>query len=187
MCWNKRRLCWKIAKLFYFCHLKKLVRPETFVPYYVPNKILNCVTIWTKIIRTLFKYSHRNSTIKAAEIICHNSSAPPVRNTLLVRKRKVFLFVQQLRSPDVLLKPNSLTGGDRMRQMVVGMRKTTGSFWVHIIFFVTLHHPSIFLSYCSNQQGLFVLSTSIIPFYVKKYGLCWRVNIPSKLDTIQRI
>ena len=31
----KGRLCWKIAKLFYFCHLKKLVRPETFGPYYV--------------------------------------------------------------------------------------------------------------------------------------------------------
>ena len=37
MCWNKGRLCWKIAKLFYFCHLKKLVRPETFGPYYVSN------------------------------------------------------------------------------------------------------------------------------------------------------
>ena len=35
MCWNKVRLCWKIAKLFYSCHLKKLVRPETFGPYYV--------------------------------------------------------------------------------------------------------------------------------------------------------
>ena len=33
VCWNKGRLCWKIAKLFYFCHLKKLVRPETFGPY----------------------------------------------------------------------------------------------------------------------------------------------------------
>ena len=33
MCWNKGRLCWKIATLFYFCHLKKLVRPETFGPY----------------------------------------------------------------------------------------------------------------------------------------------------------
>ena len=30
MFWNKGRLCWKIAKLFYFCHLKKVVRPETF-------------------------------------------------------------------------------------------------------------------------------------------------------------
>ena len=30
VCWNKGRLCWKIANLFYFCHLKKLVRPETF-------------------------------------------------------------------------------------------------------------------------------------------------------------
>ena len=38
MCWNKGRLCWKIAKLFYFCHLKKLVRPETFGPYYVPQQ-----------------------------------------------------------------------------------------------------------------------------------------------------
>ena len=35
MCWNKGRLCWKIAKLFYFCHVKKFVRPETFGPYYV--------------------------------------------------------------------------------------------------------------------------------------------------------
>ena len=34
-CWNKGRLCWKIAKLFYFCHLRKLVRPETFGPYHV--------------------------------------------------------------------------------------------------------------------------------------------------------
>ena len=33
--WTKWRLCWKTAKLFYFCHLKKLVRPETFGPYYV--------------------------------------------------------------------------------------------------------------------------------------------------------
>ena len=35
VCWNKGRLCWKTAKLFYFCHLKKLVRPKTFGPYYV--------------------------------------------------------------------------------------------------------------------------------------------------------
>jgi hypothetical protein len=35
VCWNKGRLCWKIAKLFYFCHLKKLVRPENFGSYYV--------------------------------------------------------------------------------------------------------------------------------------------------------
>ena len=31
----------KIAKLFYFCHLKKLVRPETFGPYYVSVKVLS--------------------------------------------------------------------------------------------------------------------------------------------------
>ena len=35
MCWNKGRLCWKIEKLFYFCHLEKLVRPETVGSYYV--------------------------------------------------------------------------------------------------------------------------------------------------------
>ena len=32
VCWNKGRLCWKIANLFYFCHLKMLVMPETFGP-----------------------------------------------------------------------------------------------------------------------------------------------------------
>ena len=40
-CWNKGRLCWKIAKVFYFCHLKELVRPETFGPYYV-HSLLWC-------------------------------------------------------------------------------------------------------------------------------------------------
>ena len=35
VCWKRGRLCWKIANLFYFCHLKKLVRPETFGPHYV--------------------------------------------------------------------------------------------------------------------------------------------------------
>ena len=30
----------KIAKLFYFCHLKKLVRPETFGPYYVGLRLI---------------------------------------------------------------------------------------------------------------------------------------------------
>ena len=44
MCWNKGRLCWKIARLFYFCHLKKLVRPETFGSYYVPAIIAGRTT-----------------------------------------------------------------------------------------------------------------------------------------------
>ena len=48
MCWNKGRLCWKITNLFYFCHLKKLVRPETFGPYYVYPKTseYSYDTIW---------------------------------------------------------------------------------------------------------------------------------------------
>ena len=29
----------KIAKFFYFCHLKKLVRPESFGPYYVCERM----------------------------------------------------------------------------------------------------------------------------------------------------
>jgi hypothetical protein len=35
VCSNKGRTHWKTAKLFHFCHLKKLVSPETFGPYYV--------------------------------------------------------------------------------------------------------------------------------------------------------
>ena len=51
MCWNEGRLCWKIAKLFYFCHLKKLVRPETFGLYYVPKVVFmhSCKEIEQKI------------------------------------------------------------------------------------------------------------------------------------------
>ena len=33
VCWSKGRLYWKIAKLFNFCHLSKLARPETYGPY----------------------------------------------------------------------------------------------------------------------------------------------------------
>ena len=40
----------KIAKLFYFCHLKELVRPETFEPYYVSmvanESVLMSTRIW---------------------------------------------------------------------------------------------------------------------------------------------
>ena len=41
----------KIAKLLYFCHLKKLVRPETFGPYYVhPPRLRTCIgTSWVDI------------------------------------------------------------------------------------------------------------------------------------------
>ena len=37
----------------------------------------------------------------------------------------------------------------------------------NILFIVALHHPDISLSYCSNQQSRFGLSTSISPFDVK--------------------
>ena len=48
VCWNKGRLCWKITKLFYFCHLKKLVRPETFAPCNVQTFIQRpfCTCPW---------------------------------------------------------------------------------------------------------------------------------------------
>ena len=36
---NKGRLCWKIANLFYFCHLKKVVRPVNFGPCVCHNNI----------------------------------------------------------------------------------------------------------------------------------------------------
>ena len=48
MCWNKGRLCWKIANLFYFCHLKKLVRPETFGHYYVITYLSNILKFCRK-------------------------------------------------------------------------------------------------------------------------------------------
>ena len=34
----------KNSKLFYFCHLKKLVRPETFGPYYVRSTCIPAVS-----------------------------------------------------------------------------------------------------------------------------------------------
>ena len=49
---SKGRLCRKIAKLFYFCRLKKLVRPEIFGPYYV------CVFTEFFFVEMTFKNQH---------------------------------------------------------------------------------------------------------------------------------
>jgi hypothetical protein len=53
MCWNKGRLFWKIAKLFYFYHLKKLVRPEILDPtsYIINDKIVEQKLLNTKLQR----------------------------------------------------------------------------------------------------------------------------------------
>ena len=44
VCWSKGRLYWKIAKLFHFCHLSKLARPETYGPYHVHIYMMLCHT-----------------------------------------------------------------------------------------------------------------------------------------------
>ena len=49
VCWSKGRLYWKIAKLFHFCHLSKLVRPETYGPYHVsPSKQRSLLRFFTQ-------------------------------------------------------------------------------------------------------------------------------------------
>ena len=72
VCWNKGRLCWKIAKLFYFCHLKKLVRPETFGPYYVQMDLAS-VMIWKETTRCVnfswVSYSRCHCVFTISEII----------------------------------------------------------------------------------------------------------------------
>ena len=59
MCWNKGRLCWKIAKLYYFCHLKKLVRPETFGPYYVYSAVRRFSTLRRRNMQKQRRLSHK--------------------------------------------------------------------------------------------------------------------------------
>jgi hypothetical protein len=42
---------WKIAKLFHFCHLETLVRPETFGPYFICLYVhsLSCLFLYPNI------------------------------------------------------------------------------------------------------------------------------------------
>ena len=82
VCWNRGRLCWKIAKLFYFCHLKKLVRPETFGPYYVHHiSTLPCREIkeWSQLTSIFYLHLswHRHSNQK-------NSVHLPVKERVLL-------------------------------------------------------------------------------------------------------
>ena len=82
VCWNKGRLCWKIAKLFYFCRLKKLVRPETFGPYYVCDVILfayliicaDCLPIqWFYHHHPVLSWVRRFSSCQMLRFYCHSS------------------------------------------------------------------------------------------------------------------
>ena len=71
VCWNKGRLCWKIVKLFYFCHLKKLVRPETFRSYHVCTYVCMyvcmcvyvymyvCMYVWPQELNTQAPHYHQ--------------------------------------------------------------------------------------------------------------------------------
>ena len=74
MCWNKGRLCWKIAKLFYFCHLKKLVRPETVGPYYVYNNMHSQT-------RQNYKTDRATHTTRHTSDVAHTHTHPIIRKT----------------------------------------------------------------------------------------------------------
>ena len=70
--WNKGRLYWKIAKLFYFCNLKMLVRPETFGPYHVCLQNQDDLfATWRqmKLQRALFVHKNVLEGLKAAGIL----------------------------------------------------------------------------------------------------------------------
>ena len=59
----------KIAKLFYFCHLEKLVRPETFGPYYVSCRNLVCKSTVPNV-GTKRDLVTRPENIVCAEFVC---------------------------------------------------------------------------------------------------------------------
>ena len=66
----KGRLCWKIAKLFYFCHLKNLVRPEKFGPYYVSCPSATHKTWKGKLLFVDVKKAYKGSRRIAPLILC---------------------------------------------------------------------------------------------------------------------
>ena len=92
MCWNKGRLCWKIANLFYFCHLKKLVRPETFGTYYV--RMHACLVIKQELMVIVSRRHHHHiviitSSSSSSKSISHCSLS--VSSCVLVARHIWFL------------------------------------------------------------------------------------------------
>ena len=94
MWWNKGRLCWKIAEFFYFCHLKKLARPETFGPYYV---CINFPYFWNLRVHHCFCKSPKQVSISAGWI--HSTRSNRLRSILILSShlyvyviKVVFLF-----------------------------------------------------------------------------------------------
>ena len=77
MCWNKGRLCWKIAKLFYFSHLKKLDRLETFGPYYVHTAVSSLtINNWIQ-----FHFSPKLPIESPPKIFTFSTESPCIMNT----------------------------------------------------------------------------------------------------------
>ena len=99
MCCNKGRLCWKIAKLFYFCHLKKLVRPETFwTPLRIFFSFLFFFTehkggddMWIYVIA-----SHTNSCSKPPDDSCIFSVTEPLVLKLCAGSSNVNTDIQEV-------------------------------------------------------------------------------------------
>ena len=61
VCWNKGRLCWKIAKLFYFCHLKKLVTGNFWTVLRTITTLI-CSVQWTLRTKTLYEFILSSAT-----------------------------------------------------------------------------------------------------------------------------
>ena len=97
MCWNKGRLCWKIPKLFYFCHLKKLVRLETFGPYYVYDVIvvIQYIIPWWWRERWIIVFL---SVMGAVWYISTNFLEGPASSVLIVKEwREAWTWSQQVK------------------------------------------------------------------------------------------
>ena len=132
MCWNKGRLCRKIAKLFYFCHLKKLVRPETFGPYYVYITGTPPQCYVTSTLPVLF-----NSELERAwqeEILSYNEVLPGK----IQDKNKY-----KIRAEDKIFKRRRHQIAERLHQKlgVTGIACLHVSMYVHIYIYTMYVYP----------------------------------------------
>ena len=122
----KVRLCWKIAKLFYFCHLNKLVRSETFWT------LLGIISSWI-LLRIGHFWGKSCIENQNTHFMLHNSQPPPPEN------RAVYEIIRQN-----IVEPERLQTTIRRRRIAFWIPKATNTHIEYVILIIADRITNIF-------------------------------------------
>ena len=147
----KGGLCWKIAKFFYFCHLKKLVRPETFGPYYV------FINLFTILVNTIKFQTAQNNFNTCCTYVTQG-------NTVKTQTAHRNLMGCSITAPPHVLSPNNILPptSSHCAYEKCGARLNNVTNWISVQDVIRCPHRTVIrwipggcMSGCSGKKGTF--------------------------------